>query len=36
MEEAEKEVGSKENLAMYMSESWETGRFWMNYAARKS
>jgi hypothetical protein len=36
MEAAEAEVGSKENIARYMRESWKTGRFWMNYAARRS
>ncbi|KAL3422329.1 phosphotransferase [Phlyctema vagabunda] len=36
MEAAEKELGRKENLTTYMRESWETGRFWLNYAARKS
>ena len=23
-------------LSVYMQESWDTGRFWLNYAARKS
>jgi hypothetical protein len=23
-------------LSVYMKESWDTGRFWLNYAARKS
>lgn len=40
MEEAEKDVDLaalqlKAPLSMYMRQSWETGRFWMNYAARK-
>jgi len=41
MEKAEKSVGSNAmplNIALstYMRESWATGRFWLNYAARKS
>ncbi|KAH8651154.1 hypothetical protein BX600DRAFT_100176 [Xylariales sp. PMI_506] len=37
MEEAEKEMSSGSfRLSRYMQESWETGRFWLNYAARKS
>ncbi|POR33090.1 Uncharacterized protein TPAR_06705 [Tolypocladium paradoxum] len=37
MEEAEQDVepGSL-RLSAYMRESWMTGRFWLNYAARKS
>lgn len=37
MEEAEKDlkVGAL-RLSGYMRESWATGRFWLNYAARKS
>ncbi|KAL0932598.1 phosphotransferase family protein [Colletotrichum truncatum] len=35
--EAEKEMSSESLLlSAYMRESWETGRFWLNYAARKS
>ncbi|KAG5770164.1 hypothetical protein H9Q72_002829 [Fusarium xylarioides] len=36
MEGAEKEAGSGLRLSTYMRESWATGRFWLNYAARKS
>ncbi|GJC80902.1 hypothetical protein ColLi_03740 [Colletotrichum liriopes] len=37
LEEAEKEMSSGSFLlSAYMRESWETGRFWLNYAARKS
>ncbi|TVY81057.1 hypothetical protein LSUE1_G005268 [Lachnellula suecica] len=37
MDEVESEMGpSGLKLSAYMRESWETGRFWLNYAARKS
>ncbi|RBA14944.1 phosphotransferase [Fusarium proliferatum] len=36
MEEVEKENSSDLPLSAYMRESWATGRFWLNYAARKS
>lgn len=37
LEEAEKEmVSGSFLLSAYMRESWDTGRFWLNYAARKS
>ncbi|TVY39704.1 hypothetical protein LSUB1_G006866 [Lachnellula subtilissima] len=39
MEEVEKEMSSGAGdllLSAYMRESWETGRFWLNYAARRS
>jgi len=39
MEKAEKEVGSETLpflLSTHMRESWETGRFWLNYAAKNS
>ncbi|KAK8039803.1 hypothetical protein PG993_008214 [Apiospora rasikravindrae] len=40
MGEAEDELGGlgpeAPSLSAYMRESWETGRFWLNYAARKS
>ncbi|KAG4290165.1 phosphotransferase [Fusarium proliferatum] len=36
MEEVEKETSSDLTLSAYMRESWATGRFWLNYAARKS
>lgn len=41
MEEAEKIFSVEGNamefrLSTYMRESWENGRFWLNYAARKS
>ncbi|KAM7198513.1 phosphotransferase-3 [Rhypophila sp. PSN 637] len=45
MEEVERDYGSLEQpvgsptplrLSAYMRESWSTGRFWLNYAARKS
>lgn len=38
MEEAEGEVGPGPLLLLsaYMRESWDTGRFWLNYAARRS
>ena len=37
MEEAEREMSPGSfQLSRYMQESWETGRFWLNYAARKS
>jgi len=41
MKEAEESAGSESNsteflLSAYMRESWETGRFWLNYAGRKS
>lgn len=37
MEEAEKDAGPGSLLlSEYMRESWATGRFWLNYAARKS
>lgn len=41
IEKAEKDVESTSNslpspLSKYMRESWETGRFWLSYAARKS
>jgi len=40
MEEAERDMeggrGSLLLLSAYMRESWATGRFWLNYAARKS
>jgi len=32
----EVEDGSSLPLSAYMRESWETGRFWLNYAARRS
>ncbi|KAK7727625.1 hypothetical protein SLS63_007067 [Diaporthe eres] len=37
MQQAEQDVGpSSLLLSAYMRESWETGRFWLDYAARKS
>jgi len=41
MEQAEIDMGSESlpfsmSKHMHMKESWETGRFWLNYAARKS
>ncbi|KAK3369100.1 hypothetical protein B0T24DRAFT_533558 [Lasiosphaeria ovina] len=39
MERAEESLEKKSKgfaLSIYMRESWETGRFWLNYAARKS
>ncbi|KAH8201105.1 hypothetical protein TruAng_004732 [Truncatella angustata] len=37
MEEVEKEASPGSLLlSAYMRESWETGRFWLNYAARRS
>lgn len=37
MEEVEKDIDpSSLRLSAYMRESWETGRFWLDYAARKS
>ena len=38
MEQAEKksDITSEFTLSTYMRESWETGRFWLSYAARKS
>jgi hypothetical protein len=37
MEEAEKELDpSSLLLSAYMRDSWQTGRFWLNYAARRS
>lgn len=39
MEEVEERVGvsaASARLSTCMRESWETGRFWLNYAARKS
>lgn len=37
IEEAEQEMEPYSfRLAAYMRESWRTGRFWLNYAARKS
>ena len=41
MKEAEEIAGSESrstefSLSAYMRESWETGRFWLNYAGRKS
>ncbi|KAF5235466.1 hypothetical protein FAUST_7076 [Fusarium austroamericanum] len=37
MQEAEQEVSPESCLfSAYMPESWTTGRFWLNYAARKS
>ncbi|KAK9442317.1 phosphotransferase [Metarhizium brunneum] len=37
LEEAEKDVQAGSlRLSEYMRESWRTGRFWLNYAARKS
>ncbi|KAF4781255.1 phosphotransferase [Colletotrichum scovillei] len=39
LEDAEKEVGNSGlpfTLSAYMRDSWATGRFWLNYAARKS
>ncbi|KAH7397988.1 phosphotransferase [Cadophora sp. MPI-SDFR-AT-0126] len=37
MEEAEQDEGPDVLLlSAYMRESWDTGRFWINYAARKS
>ncbi|KAH8900659.1 hypothetical protein GQ53DRAFT_835607 [Thozetella sp. PMI_491] len=37
MEEAEQEMSPGSLLlSAYMRESWQTGRFWLNYAARKS
>ncbi|KAI0012234.1 phosphotransferase [Xylariaceae sp. FL0662B] len=37
MEEAEKDMSPGSLLlSAYMRESWETGRFWLNYAARNS
>ncbi|KAF4620086.1 hypothetical protein G7Y89_g14737 [Cudoniella acicularis] len=38
MQKAEKsmEINPEVRLSIFMRESWETGRFWLNYAARKS
>ncbi|KAF5655262.1 phosphotransferase family [Fusarium circinatum] len=36
MEETERNHSSDLLLSAYMRESWATGRFWLNYAARKS
>jgi hypothetical protein len=37
IEEAEKDMSPGQFLlSAYMRESWETGRFWLNYAARRS
>ncbi|KAH7323840.1 hypothetical protein BKA65DRAFT_528625 [Rhexocercosporidium sp. MPI-PUGE-AT-0058] len=39
MEKAEESIKMKSKgftMSTYMRESWETGRFWLNYAARKS
>ncbi|TVY57698.1 hypothetical protein LSUE1_G010245 [Lachnellula suecica] len=39
MEKAEESIKMKSKgftMSIYMRESWETGRFWLNYAARKS
>jgi len=39
MEKAEESIKMKPQgftMSIYMRESWETGRFWLNYAARKS
>ncbi|KAL5316963.1 hypothetical protein ACEPPN_016015 [Leptodophora sp. 'Broadleaf-Isolate-01'] len=39
MESAEKDIGSDTLpflLSVHMRESWETGRFWLNYAAKNS
>jgi aminoglycoside phosphotransferase (APT) family kinase protein len=39
IEKAEESIETKSKefkLSIYMRESWETGRFWLNYAARKS
>ncbi|KAK1470761.1 phosphotransferase [Colletotrichum cuscutae] len=39
LEDAEKEAGNSGlpfPLSAYMRDSWATGRFWLNYAARKS
>jgi hypothetical protein len=39
IEVAEESIETKSKgftLSTYMRESWETGRFWLNYAARKS
>lgn len=37
MQEAEQEVSPESFLfSAYMRESWTTGQFWLNYAARKS
>jgi hypothetical protein len=36
MEDVEKDMSPGLLLSAYMRESWETGRFWLNYAARKS
>ena len=39
IEKAEVSIETKPKeftLSIYMRESWETGRFWLNYAARKS
>lgn len=39
MEKAEESIEVKSTgfkMSIYMRESWETGRFWLNYAARKS
>ncbi|KAK1977617.1 phosphotransferase [Colletotrichum cereale] len=39
MKQAEEAMGSGRmpfDLSTYMRESWETGRFWLNYAVRKS
>ncbi|KAH9214503.1 hypothetical protein DL95DRAFT_503460 [Leptodontidium sp. 2 PMI_412] len=37
MEEVEQSMGTEVILlSAYMRESWESGRFWLNYAARKS
>lgn len=39
MEKVEKDIGSETLLLLlsaHMRESWETGRFWLNYAAKNS
>ena len=39
MEKAEKDIGFETlpfSLSTHMRESWETGRFWLNYAAKNS
>ena len=39
VEKAEESIETKSKgftLSTYMRESWETGRFWLNYAVRKS
>ncbi|KAH6710987.1 hypothetical protein BKA61DRAFT_737861 [Leptodontidium sp. MPI-SDFR-AT-0119] len=39
MERAEESIKKQSKgfkMSIYMRESWETGRFWLNYAARKS